>query len=1381
MRIYSLLGIVMLLAGTSHLVSAQTQSSPAGQIGIAPPYEPSEPLDPLEPLVPIEKIDLWDGTASTVALSHVCLDTEQKRHRFDFNVIEPAEVSFQYSEYMYVKGWGQPFSLKYVNVRFEVVDRMTDEVLYIFEHSVYSNTQKLVNPKVKDIISLPEGEYSCFFRGGYETNSMVVGDAILDGEIGGVIIGGEIGDSINGGKNEDADLNITPMNSVLPPPTCHISVTISSQYLPNADDSSLSVTDEIPVYDTTFEPNKQNGLFTGRNAICDFTSSTGIDSAHFAGGNLTVNYYDDFGRLDLTVQRDFMPGKDLAVLNEYDIRDNISRSWLPTVLETSGGLSVTPAVFKEKCRQTYEGQTACYSDFEYEQSSLNRLLSQYGPGDDWRAHSKRSTMNYLTNVEGVDTLDCWRIKTVGTTSFSADKYATGRLQVTRMKNEDGAVVFEFKDFDDRVILSRQIEYTATGKKFFDTYYVYDNLGRLTAVFPPKLSDTIEGGSLDGDQVNDCAFLYVYGVGDYLTAKKLPDADWVYFLYDRGGRAVFSQDGNQRKRHEWSFHLTDRSGRECLTGICKNAFNHAKQPLLAFNIDCTYIGSEGALMGYAVNMIKLVSPVVYTVNYYDHYHYIDANVFPTLYAGFSAPFKFETSSGFAACHPSARGLLTGTATARLDESGTNGYDYCAMYYDQRDRLIQTRSTNLRGELDVEKIAYNYTGQPTKSRLENRRQFTVIGPGELVIPGDEVLKKVDIHDFIPGKDIGVDRAEVYQYPTQFFTYTYDDWGRLLTVTHKCEDKPEVTLVDNQYDDLGRLRANKRNGNPNLRTDYTYNIRSWTKSVSGPLFSQTLYYQDNYAGSPGGNHFNTPSYSGNISAMKWTVAGDRVDNRAYAFDYDALSRLAGAAYFENGIAADHYKTSYSYDKNTNLTEIYRRGRTGQETFGVLDRLSMTYTGNRLRTLTERAEVSRLSRSVDFQVEVIGPGNGAEIFVPQFEYDENGNLTKDKSRGISSIKYNFLNLPSKLSISNSDGSATQQYLYSAAGRKLRMTVQTPLDTLKREYVGNNIYENGSLKRILVDGGYIQDGQYCFFLTDHLGNTRVVAKADGTVLQTNHYYPYGLPFAEGVEDSDQPYKYNGKEFDPTCGLNLYDYGARLMDPTLGGRFTTPDPLAEKYGSFSPYAYCGGNPINRIDPDGRDWYLNNQTGELYYNENFNDETVLFKDQIYNRIGDNTMMGDMNGVSVSYYAYESAQKFVSGKGFGIEPTEQLIHTETSKSPYPTGKYNITIESGSHTIINSNYKVISANEQMEVTRSETLYFKSGQSWKETVSGGQHKIHTYRNYYAPVSKKGMKGIISNAIKYGAAIILGQHDYTDTIIYSSWNAYDISTKGAGPLLKYR
>jgi uncharacterized protein RhaS with RHS repeats len=52
-------------------------------------------------------------------------------------------------------------------------------------------------------------------------------------------------------------------------------------------------------------------------------------------------------------------------------------------------------------------------------------------------------------------------------------------------------------------------------------------------------------------------------------------------------------------------------------------------------------------------------------------------------------------------------------------------------------------------------------------------------------------------------------------------------------------------------------------------------------------------------------------------------------------------------------------------------------------------------------------------------------------------------------------------------------------------------------------------------------------------------------------------------------------------GLDNYDYGFRGYYPAIG-RFTTIDPLAEKYYSWSPYGYCLGNPIRYIDPDGRD-------------------------------------------------------------------------------------------------------------------------------------------------------------------------------------------------------
>ena len=83
---------------------------------------------------------------------------------------------------------------------------------------------------------------------------------------------------------------------------------------------------------------------------------------------------------------------------------------------------------------------------------------------------------------------------------------------------------------------------------------------------------------------------------------------------------------------------------------------------------------------------------------------------------------------------------------------------------------------------------------------------------------------------------------------------------------------------------------------------------------------------------------------------------------------------------------------------------------------------------------------------------------------------------------------------------------------------------------------------------------------------------------ETNHYYPFGGFFAS---TSVQPYKYNGKELDTKKGLNWYDYGARNYDAALC-RWQVVDPLAEKYYAWSPYNYCLNNPMNLIDPDGKD-------------------------------------------------------------------------------------------------------------------------------------------------------------------------------------------------------
>lgn len=99
---------------------------------------------------------------------------------------------------------------------------------------------------------------------------------------------------------------------------------------------------------------------------------------------------------------------------------------------------------------------------------------------------------------------------------------------------------------------------------------------------------------------------------------------------------------------------------------------------------------------------------------------------------------------------------------------------------------------------------------------------------------------------------------------------------------------------------------------------------------------------------------------------------------------------------------------------------------------------------------------------------------------------MTQDSHKGITGIQYNSLNLSTSIAIDNNMHKGKIEYLYSAAGLKLRTThrVENPsarnmaimtagaasdatTETTKTDYAGNKIYENDKLKRILIDGGY--------------------------------------------------------------------------------------------------------------------------------------------------------------------------------------------------------------------------------------------------------------------------------------------------------------------------
>jgi RHS repeat-associated protein len=947
--------------------------------------------------------------------------------------------------------------------------------------------------------------------------------------------------------------------------------------------------------------------------------AVGIDSHTVCEVNETVEYYDGLGRPLQTVlvnanpsgTRDIIKpiaydefGREATKYLSYTIDTGYHASYRPNALGDTKGIYANSAQlgFYAKPGQNYALVTAPFAGTIFEASPENRPLEQGAPGEAWQLTgtptvSGQSSGHTVKMVYTINDNTTYTVKKYGVTINSSagtrslidqGTYDPAQLFVTIVKDENWSTTQidlrlhtteEYKDKDEHLLLKRTYNYnTNTIPATFETlstYYVYDDIGSLSFVLPPK-AEADGGISNTANQpiIDNLCYQYLYDETNRLIAKRIPGSSWQYTVYNQYDQVVATQDGNQRAQKQWLITKYDALGRVILTGLWNNNNTDISPAALKLQIDLQggrYESKDNnQTYGYTLNNTYPTSlNTILAVNYYDTYNFPVTNPYPYTYnnniAGMTA-----TNSGM------TQGLVTATRTTVLNTIGNITPDmlWTINYYDDYGRNIQTNSQHYLGGVLIQSNydelsnSYDFSGSVTQT-IRNHYNITHIAP---------VLKIANI-------------------------YVYDHVGRKRQTWEQINSGHNLLLSQLDYNEIDQLYKKKLQGdmgtdanpsgtditlgtadavtsgqkavvashsitlNPGFYTadgvtfsasierqflqtvTYAYNERGWlrTANTSGSLFNLDLRYE-----APDQNQSIAPQYNGNISQMGYNVTKvSSPGNRQFAFGYDALNRLTNA--LSTGNALDE---TIAYDKMGNITNLTRGGTSAAS-------LSYNY----------------LDGGGNYSNQLESVNRGISTY-RSYTYDDNGNA---KSDGISqTINYNILNLP-KTVIQGGVTKAT--YTYEASGTKIR---NTGIDGTW-DYVSGIVYKNNDIEFVQTEEGRAirnpsdDTYRYEYNLKDHLGNTRVSFDRGGDgkarVIQEDEYYSFGLRKLAGYDNSNNNrYLYNGKEAQTDLD-GQYDYGSRFYDGVIA-RFSSIDIKAEESRRYSSYVYAIDNPIRFVDKDG---------------------------------------------------------------------------------------------------------------------------------------------------------------------------------------------------------
>lgn len=402
----------------------------------------------------------------------------------------------------------------------------------------------------------------------------------------------------------------------------------------------------------------------------------------------------------------------------------------------------------------------------------------------------------------------------------------------------------------------------------------------------------------------------------------------------------------------------------------------------------------------------------------------------------------------------------------------------------------------------------------------------------------------------------------------SYTYTFGGRALTCVDVLGQEHKT-----DYDEWGRAKSFEQNS---LKSELSYNPAGLLERVdshdtqTGRTMMTRLVYDDQ--GRETSRSFEVKGAATQTLKSTYDLAGKLTQKvlgigdevlRDERFGYDARGRLdhytcSGTLRPRDPFGKEIIKQIYVYDALDNVVSLQNDFPGGSNT------TTFTYS-----TVDPTQLIEVRHTHADYPPPVT------------LQYDANGQMIQDDQAR--TLSYDALGRLTQIAAAS--GAVMRGYHYDARDRLVELS-QPEGPGAQRFY-----HEGRVINEISAGDRRTYGRQSGMLLGEQQQGTEAGLTLFGTDLQQSvliaeartqrgavAYNPYGYRPAEGGLFSQAGF--SGEQLDPLTGLYLLGNGYRAYSPTLM-RFLSPDSLSPfGAGGLNPYAYCLGDPINRVDPTG---------------------------------------------------------------------------------------------------------------------------------------------------------------------------------------------------------